>query len=41
MTTDDWGQSTAHLGYDMNAWWHWYNEQYVPDKNARASLDEP
>ena len=40
MTTDDWGRSTAHLGYDMNAWWHWYNEQYVPDRNARAALDD-
>ncbi len=41
MTTDDWGQSTAHLGYDMNAWWHWYNDQYVPDRNARAALGDP
>ena len=41
MTTDDWGHSTAHLGYDMKAWWHWYNEQYVPDRNARASLGDP
>ena len=41
MTTDDWGQSTAHLGYDMNAWWHWYNDEYVPFKNARASVDAP
>ncbi len=41
MTTDDWGRSTAHLGYDMKAWWHWYNEQYVPDRNARAGLGDP
>ena len=35
MTTDDWGQSTAHLGYDMRAWWHWYNEEYVTTVNRR------
>lgn len=39
MTTQDWGQSTAHLGYDMNAWWHWYNEQYVPYKNREARIE--
>jgi len=38
MTTDDWGQSTAHLDYDMRQWWLWYNEQYVPAKNAEAAL---
>jgi len=38
MTTADWGQSTAHLGYDMGAWWHWYNDEYVPFKNEQAKL---
>jgi hypothetical protein len=38
MTTADWGQSTEHLGYDLPAWWRWYNEQYVPYKNEQAAL---
>ncbi len=37
MTTDDWGQSTAHLGYDMRQWWTWYNDQYLPRKNAEIA----
>ncbi len=37
MTTDDWGQSTAHLGYDMKQWWAWYNDQYLPRKNAEIA----
>ena len=37
MTTDDWGQSTAHLGYDMRQWWLWYNQQYVPARNAERA----
>ena len=37
MTSDDWGQSTEYLGYDINAWWHWYNEEYLPHKNAQNS----
>ncbi len=40
MTTDDWGQSTAHLGYDMRAWWHWYNEEYVTAVNGRVAASE-
>ena len=38
MTTDDWGQSTEYLGYDMRAWWEWYNGEYVPFKNEQAQL---
>ncbi len=34
MTTDEWGQSTAHLGYDPREWWVWYNEVYVPFRNS-------
>lgn len=36
MTTHDWGQSTAHLGYDMKAWWAWYNDEYVVFKNRQV-----
>ncbi len=35
ITTDDWGRSTAHLGYDIRAWWQWYNDEYVPFKNEQ------
>jgi hypothetical protein len=35
MTSGDWGQSTEHLAYDLNRWWHWYNEQYLPFKNRQ------
>ncbi len=37
MTTDDWGQSTAHLGYDIKRWWEWYNTEYVAFKNEAVS----
>ncbi len=37
MTTDDWGQSTAHLGYDMKVWWAWYNDEYLPARNAEIA----
>ena len=40
MTTDDWGRSTAHLGYDMKQWWVWYNDQYLPWKNAEGAAAE-
>ena len=36
MTTDEWGQATASMGYDMRAWWVWYNETYVPFVNERS-----
>ncbi len=38
LTTEDFGASTAHLGYDMRKWWLWYNEEYVPYKNEQARL---
>jgi hypothetical protein len=38
LTTDDWGRPTEHLGYDMNAWWEWYNGEYVPFKNEEIRL---
>jgi hypothetical protein len=36
MTSRDWGQPTEPFGYDMNAWWQWYNSVYVPFKNEQA-----
>ncbi len=38
MTTNDWGQSTAHLGYDMARWREWYNSEYLPFKREQARL---
>ena len=38
MTTNDWGQSTEHLGYDMARWRAWYNEDYLPLKREQARL---
>ncbi|MHC5112806.1 MAG: HEAT repeat domain-containing protein [Planctomycetota bacterium] len=35
MTTRDWGQPTDQMGYDMRAWWEWYNTDYVPFKNRQ------
>ncbi|UCD75314.1 MAG: hypothetical protein JSV91_00035 [Phycisphaerales bacterium] len=39
MTTADWGHCTEDLGYDMYAWWKWYNEVYVPFKNEKAAIE--
>lgn len=45
MTSAEWGRSTASLGYDMGAWWHWYNEEYLPFRNEqvrrRAAIEAP
>ena len=38
MTTNDWGQSTEYLGYDMGRWRAWYNEDYLPFKHEQARL---
>jgi hypothetical protein len=35
LTTNDWGQPTAQLGYNIDAWWRWYNQQYLPRKNQQ------
>ncbi|MCZ6837422.1 MAG: hypothetical protein O7G85_16725 [Planctomycetota bacterium] len=39
MTSAEMEQSTAHLNYDIDAWWHWYNEEYVPFKNEQIMID--
>lgn len=38
MTTNDWGQSTEYLGYDMGQWRQWYNTEYIPFKNEQAEI---
>lgn len=38
MTSNDWDQPTDGLNYNINAWWHWYNEEYVPYKNEQTLL---
>ena len=39
MTTSDWGQPTEPMGYNIQAWWDWYDKQYVPYKNEQAKSD--
>lgn len=39
LTTRDFGASTADMGWDIKRWWQWFNEVYVPFKQARAATD--
>ena len=39
ITTDEIGESTADLNYNINDWWHWYNDEYVPYKNEQILLE--
>jgi hypothetical protein len=41
MATLDSGQSTAHLGWDLNAWVAWYNDVYLPLLAKRAEVEPP
>ena len=41
MATLDSGQSTAHLGWDLNAWVGWYNDVYLPLLAKRAEVEPP
>lgn len=44
MSSGDWGKPTEYLSYNIQAWWDWYNTQYVPFKNEqwqKASLSGP
>jgi hypothetical protein len=41
LATLDSGQSTAHLGWDLNAWVAWYNDTYLPILAARAAESNP
>ncbi len=36
MTTEDWGESTADMGFDVKKWRQWYLEEYRPYKVAQA-----
>jgi hypothetical protein len=36
MTTNDWGESTADMGFDIKKWRAWYLEEYRPYKIAQA-----
>lgn len=38
ITSRDWGQSTAHLGYDFEKWREWYEHEYVPYKREQALM---
>lgn len=40
MTTHEMGESTADLGYDVDAWRAWYNTEYLPLMRERAKLAE-
>lgn len=40
MTSNDWGRSTARLGYDVRAWWSWYNDEYLPFKRKQMLTDQ-
>lgn len=39
LATLDSGQSTAHLGWDLQAWVGWYNDTYLPLLAARSVPD--
>jgi hypothetical protein len=36
LTSRDWGQPTANMGYNIQSWWDWYNNEYVPFKREQA-----
>jgi hypothetical protein len=38
LTRNDWGQPTEHMGYNVQAWWDWFNTEYVPFKRRQAEL---
>ncbi|MDA1262254.1 MAG: hypothetical protein O3B75_05085 [Planctomycetota bacterium] len=37
LTSRDFGQSTADMGWDMKRWWTWFNTEYLPFKQAQAA----
>lgn len=37
LTSRDFGQSTNDFGWDMKRWWTWFNNEYVPFKQAQAA----
>ncbi len=36
MSTHEWGKSTEHLGWNMNAWVEWYNTEFMPHMIRRG-----
>jgi hypothetical protein len=40
LTSDLWGQSTAHLGWDGRAWADWYRNEFRPYWAARQAEEE-
>jgi hypothetical protein len=39
ITSGDWGKPTEYLSYNIQAWWDWFNNEYVPFKNEQAQKD--
>ncbi len=37
MTSHDWGKPTEYLSYNVQSWWDWFNNEYVPFKNEQAA----
>jgi hypothetical protein len=40
MTSKEWGQSTAHLGWDAKAWNEWYAKEFVPFLAAKREVKD-
>lgn len=38
LTTEEWGRSTEHLGYDPRQWWVWYNDEFVPHMRRKLHI---
>ena len=36
LSSQDWGQPTEYMGYNIQSWWDWYNDEYVPFKRRKA-----
>ncbi|MEM1185586.1 MAG: hypothetical protein AAGI53_11390 [Planctomycetota bacterium] len=41
MTSEAWGQSTASMGYDTDAWHAWYEDEFKPFLAAKAAIEPP
>ncbi|TVQ61321.1 MAG: hypothetical protein EA379_06640 [Phycisphaerales bacterium] len=41
MTSEAWGRSTAHLGYDLDAWRAWHKNEFLPAMATRSSNVSP
>jgi hypothetical protein len=36
LSSDAWGRSTAHLGWDQRGWAKWYLDEFLPSQQAKA-----